>query len=158
MTWSDVLPLVLLTPVLCAVAWSDLRHLRIPNRLVGVALGLFVLCIPLLTGSEVAWRLGAALVVFALGTLAFALRLVGGGDVKMLAALMLFVPSQTWNVFGYGLSLALVAGVLVVLALRAAPVLRNADLAVIRARGKFPMGISLALAGILHAVFIAPPL
>lgn len=158
MTWSAVLPLILLTPVLCAVAWSDLRHMRIPNLLVLLALGLFVICMPLLGWQEVAWRLGVALVVFALGTLGFALRLFGGGDVKMLAALMLFVPSQTLHGFGYGFSLALVLGVVFVLALRAAPFLRDAELAVIRNSGKFPMGISIALAGILHATLIAPPL
>ena len=158
MTWSAVLPLILLIPVLCAVAWNDLRHMRIPNLLVLLALGLFVICMPLLGWTEIAWRLGVAFAVLVLGSIGFALRLVGGGDVKMLAALMLFVPSQTLNGFGYGLALALVLGVVFVLALRAMPFPRGGDLAVIRSPGKFPMGVSIALAGILHATLIAPPL
>lgn len=132
--------------------------MRIPNLLVAISLVLFVLCAPLLGWPEIAWRLVVAIVVFVLGTVGFALRLFGGGDVKMLAALMLFVPSQTLNGFGYGFSLALLVGILFVLGLRAVPVLQNADLAVIRERGKFPMGISIALAGILHAALIMPPL
>ncbi len=145
-------------PVLCAVAWNDLRHMRIPNLLVGIAVGLFVLCTPLLGWSEIAWRLGAAVTVFALGTAAFALRLVGGGDVKMLAALMLFVPPQTLTLFGYAFSVALVLGVLFVMALRIARVFRNSDLVGIRARGKFPMGISIALAGLFQLALITPPI
>jgi prepilin peptidase CpaA len=81
---------------LCAL--SDFRRLRIPNEYVLITLGLFVFAqiiayafdsaatiLPSLTSS-----LLAALIIFALSALLFALRFMGAGDSKMMTVYALF--------------------------------------------------------------------
>lgn len=145
-----LVPLILLTPVLIAVAYSDLRYLRIPNLLVGIALFLFLVTTPLIGIPEAAIRLLAGVIVFSVGAVTFALRWFGGGDVKMLAALVLFVPSQTYSLFALNFSVAMLVGISFLLMLRRAPGVQNLGFEGIAAQGKFPMGISIAGAGILH--------
>lgn len=74
-----------------AAALSDARHRRISNRLsAGLALlGLARIAVDLWNGSgpgAAAADVAGALAVFALGALAFRLRMLGGGDVKLAAA------------------------------------------------------------------------
>ena len=82
---------ILAVGLFAAAAISDARHRRISNRLsIGLAaLGLFRIAFDLAAGGS-PWTatgdIAAALAVFALGALAFHLRLLGGGDVKLLAA------------------------------------------------------------------------
>ena len=146
----DMLPLLLLSPLLLSVAYFDLRYMRIPNVLSVLAVALFVLTMPLLGWHEFAARLVAATIVFGIGFAVFALRMVGGGDVKILAGLMLFIPSQTYQTFGFGFSAALLLGIVFVLGLRVIPRLQRTHWVTIQARGTFPMGISIALAGLIH--------
>jgi prepilin peptidase CpaA len=71
----------------CAVAvYTDVRRRRIPNWLTaGLAAGAFAVHVP--QGWAVAGSaLAAGLVIFALGTVAHSARVLGGGDVKLLAA------------------------------------------------------------------------
>ena len=78
-----------LSAVLCAslaAAVTDLRARRIPNAIV-IALLLCGLALSALHGfKSVAIDLGIVLIVLLSGTVAFSLRLIGGGDVKLLAA------------------------------------------------------------------------
>lgn len=74
-------------------AFSDIRARRIDNWLnAGIALAA-----PLfwwasdLSLIDIAWQLGLAAVVFAVLAVMFALRWMGGGDVKLLTALALWV-------------------------------------------------------------------
>jgi prepilin peptidase CpaA len=72
-------------------ALTDLRERRIPNRLTaGLALlyPIYVLVSP----APVAWpaALGIAAVVFLIGLALFAGKLIGGGDVKLIAAVSLW--------------------------------------------------------------------
>lgn len=79
-----------------AAAGSDLRHRRVSNRLVAIGLGV-ALAARAATLDPVAIGLGLAGVAVGLALLlpAFAARWVGGGDVKLLAALGGFLgPSQ----------------------------------------------------------------
>ncbi len=74
-------------------ALSDARRLLIPNRIPVALAGLWVAyaVLRLLDGmpfGEVLLAFGFGLAAFALGTLLFTLRLMGGGDVKLLAAAM----------------------------------------------------------------------
>lgn len=149
-----ILPLLLLAPVLIAVAYSDLRYLRIPNYLVGLSIALFLLTVPLLGWHEAGLRLLAGLVVFGIGAITFALRWFGGGDVKMLAALLLFIPSQTYSLFAFNFSASMLLGISLVLMLRSAPGLHRLGFEGISAQGKFPMGISIAGAGLMHPFLI----
>lgn len=76
-------------------AFKDLRERRIPNRLTaGLALlyPVFVLVSP----APVAWpaALGIAAVVFLVGLGLFARDLIGGGDVKLIAAVTLWAGPE----------------------------------------------------------------
>ncbi len=152
----DVIPLALVLPLLILTAVSDLRGLKIPNALSVIALALFALTAPLLPLPEIGIRLLAALCVFAVGFLLFALRTVGGGDVKILSVLMLFIPADTLVLFGYVFPASLLAAILLLGAGRAvlppAPALRGFN-----ARGKLPMAVAIALAGAAHLLLIAMP-
>ncbi|MDG4647341.1 prepilin peptidase [Roseibacterium sp. SDUM158017] len=151
----ELTPLLLLAPALVAVAYCDLRYMKIPNALVMGALALFVVTAPMLGWSELGARVAAGASVLAVGFVLFAMRLFGGGDVKMMAALMLFVPSQTYTLFGLGFSAAMMAGIGIVLALRTVPALAGSSWVGLQQRGTFPMGISIAMTGLAHPVAIA---
>ncbi|GKY88621.1 prepilin peptidase [Sinisalibacter aestuarii] len=146
----DMLPLVLAAPLLVAMAVSDVRHMRIPNALVLAMLALFVVTAPFaLAPAEIALRLGVGALVFALGLAGFVAGMLAGGDVKGLAALMLFVPTGALAPFAFTFSAAMLAGIALTLGLRRAigsPGSRYVSLAVDKG---YPMGLSIALAGLL---------
>jgi prepilin peptidase CpaA len=88
--------IVLLAAALAVAAFGDWRTRTIPNWLnAGIAL----LAIPFWYASGVtlwpgvALQLGIAAAVFALFALAFRFGAMGGGDVKMVAALALWLPA-----------------------------------------------------------------
>ncbi len=151
----ELIPIHLLAPVLLMVAYSDLRYLRIPNPLSIVALALFVVTMPLLDLGEIGWRMFGAVAVFGVGFAMFALRLVGGGDVKFLAVLMLFVPSHTYALFMLNFSATLLVGIAAILTLRVAPILQSSRFIAIKAKSRFPMGVSIALTGLTHPFVVA---
>lgn len=79
-------------------AFTDIRSRLIENWLNGaIALGA-----PLfwwasgMSGGEIAWQLGMALVTFAVLAALFFMRWIGGGDVKLLAALALWFAPLTF--------------------------------------------------------------
>jgi prepilin peptidase CpaA len=150
----NVIPLMLMAPVLIAVAYCDLRYLRIPNLLGIISIVIFVLTAPLLDFNEVVWRSTAGAIVLVVGFIAFALRLLGGGDVKMLAALLLFIPSQTLSYFALNFSASMFLGILFILTLRAVRWQPGPGWVSFSATGKFPMGISIALSGLIHPFLI----
>ena len=94
----DLLPLAGFTGVLATAAFEDCRRLVIPNGLVLALLALWpvelllgpspVALLPLLAG------LGAALLVFVIGAGFFSRGLIGGGDVKLLAAAALWAGAR----------------------------------------------------------------
>jgi prepilin peptidase CpaA len=152
---TDLLPLFLLAPVLAAVAYFDLRYMRIPNALVLMALLLFLASAPFLALPEIGIRLAVAALVLVIGFALFAAGLFGGGDAKMMAALMLFVPSGSYTLFAYGFSMAMMAGIGLVLMLRCVPVLTRSSWVSLRQKGTFPMGISIAMTGLMHPLAVA---
>jgi prepilin peptidase CpaA len=78
---------------LVASAWTDLKERIIPNRLVGwVAASGLGLSLVLRTDQIWISLLAASFFILALGTLAH-LRVMGGGDVKLLSAATLLVPA-----------------------------------------------------------------
>ena len=148
----DLLPLVLLSPVLVAAAYSDLRHMRIPNSFALLAVAIFFLSAPFLLPLDVLLvRIGIAAAALALGFLAFMLRMLGGGDAKMFAALLLFVPTETMSLFLLIFSAALVFGIALMPVLRALPNAAATGWVSLQRDARFPMGISIALAGLAHA-------
>lgn len=147
---TDLLPLALLTPVLLLTIFSDLRRMRIPNSYSLIALASFAAFALFAPPNDLTLRIVAAAIVFAVGFAGFSFRLLGGGDVKILAALMLFIPSQTLVLFGNVLSASLLVGVLTVLLLRRIPVAAGSGWTGIWGGARFPMGLSIGLAGLAH--------
>ena len=86
--------LAAMLPLMIYVMWSDLRSLRIPNWVVLAVLAVFVVTglwgLPL---DAFLWRLGQGLVFLLLGFAVFAVGRgsVGGGDMKLIAALVPFI-------------------------------------------------------------------
>lgn len=92
--------LALVAALLVAAGAQDLRSMQIANGFsLGIA-GLFVVWAATgLAGGQMslgdlALALGCALAVFGVGAAAFAIGALGGGDVKLLAAISLFAGPQ----------------------------------------------------------------
>jgi prepilin peptidase CpaA len=85
-----LLPFVL--PVALYIVWSDLRSMRISNRSVMLLFGVFVVIGPFAFGvPDYFYQLLQAPVVLVVGMLLWGLRLMGGGDAKLLAAMAPFI-------------------------------------------------------------------
>jgi prepilin peptidase CpaA len=151
----DFVPLVLAAPCLAAMALGDVRWLRISNRLVLSMLAIFALSAPfLLPLAEIGMRAIVALSVFSLGTAGFAFGLWGGGDVKALAALMLFLPSAALSIYASVFAVSMLAGIALVLALRATFGTPQTAWHGLRPKTEFPMGLSIALSGLLLPIVV----
>jgi prepilin peptidase CpaA len=138
-----LLLLVLLGCGLVAAAALDWRSRIIPNWLNGaIALGAipFWIATGLALWPGVALHVGIAAAVFAAFALAFQLGMMGGGDVKMLAALALWLPPLA--VVQLIVIMSLAGG-----ALTLAMVLRH-RLAKTEGALEIPYGIAIAFAGL----------
>lgn len=98
--WLTLLPisLAMLSAVciLVMLAWRDLVSRRLPNHWVGAYAALFL---PYAWASgmgwqQLGWHFGLALAVAVAASVLFAFRVMGGGDVKLWGALMLWVGPQ----------------------------------------------------------------
>lgn len=147
---SEFTPLLLASPLLAVMAYGDLRRLRIPNRLVLTMVAVFVLSAPfLLELPEVGLRIAAAVAIYLVGLAGFALRLWSGGDVKAISALMLFLPSSTLVIYAFTFSASMLVGIVLVLSLRAIVGTPDSRWSSLRPQAGFPMGLSIALSGVL---------
>lgn len=111
-----------------AVAWAivtDFRHLIIPNAACA-AIAVAFLPAALLAGlgwQAIAWHYGIAAALLLAGTVVFARRLVGGGDVKLLAAAATWIaPADVWT---FVVLMALIGGALAVVVLALARLKRT---------------------------------
>lgn len=134
---------VFFAATLGAAAVEDIRHLRIPNRLVlGLALGApaFHLSVGSTPGAVAAAAL-VGLAILSVGLLLFARGLVGGGDVKLAAATALWLgPAGSAGFLGY----MAISGALIALALLALRARRPEE----AARGAMPYGVAIAAGGL----------
>jgi prepilin peptidase CpaA len=114
--------LAMLAIALLTAAFTDLRSRRIGNWLTGaIALGAplfwWASAMPLWadpwTGTSVAAQMGVALVTFAVLAVLFAIRAMGGGDVKLLTALALWIEPALFLTLI--LTMALLGGILTIL-------------------------------------------
>ena len=99
----------LLAAALLACCWWDLKTRTIPNWLnLAIALGAvaFWVAVGLPVWPEVALRLAVAFVTFWVFAAAFAMGAMGGGDVKLIAALALWLPWQAVLVLLFLMSIA----------------------------------------------------
>jgi prepilin peptidase CpaA len=142
------LALAIFCLVLAIAAASDLASRRIPNALpLALALGAVVFAWPVGDNGWIDCAV-SGLLTAALAAGLYLCGLLGGGDVKLLAAAALWIPLPTlpYFVFALGLAGALQAGF--TLAFRRA---RSPGLAV---RGQeMPYGLSIAAAGLAWAIF-----
>lgn len=148
----DFDPLLLIAPLLVFAAYWDLRFLRIPDIISVAVVTAFVFCALLSAPDDLMTRLLVTMVVFGIGVLAFAFRLVGGGDVKLFSALVLFIPADRLILFANVFSVSLLIGIGGIVALRRsrfAGVVQWKSLSEPRA---FPMAVSIAFAGLTYPV------
>ena len=78
--------------ILLLASLSDLRDFRIPNILVAALIGLFLVA-AYFSPAGIDWRnhLTGAALLFAVGIVMFSVGFLGAGDVKLLAAVSLWV-------------------------------------------------------------------
>jgi prepilin peptidase CpaA len=135
--------LIALAIALVFAAFTDIRRRQIDNWLNGaIALGapLFWWSSGLSLWPEVALQIGVAIAAFALLAGLFALKMMGGGDVKLLTALALWVP---WEIFLQLLMvMALAGGVLTIVMAGWHAIRRN------RERLAIPYGVAIAFGGL----------
>ena len=113
-----------LTALLIAASFFDVTQFRIPNLIPLLVTGLFLMKVGI--GIEVGpvWsRVLVSACMFAIGFLAFSAGLLGGGDVKLMAALALWFDASNFADFIAITGIAGgVLGILLLLARRALPV------------------------------------
>lgn len=137
-------------------AVSDVRHYQIPNRYpaaVAASYAAYAATQPIEFGL---WGFAAGSLMFALGALMFALRIMGGGDVKLLAAGMLWAGPDHAATF---LLVTALAGAVVALAwltpvrhlVTATPVQAEPSGLRERMRHPVPYGVAIAIGGICVA-------
>lgn len=93
-------------------AWTDMRELRIPNR---VSLALLVAFLGMAVSVAmpmeiIAWHLGAGVLTLVVGFTLFAFGYFGGGDAKLMAACALWVGWEQLYIFVF--AVVIVGGVL----------------------------------------------
>jgi prepilin peptidase CpaA len=155
----ELLPLIVAAPLPLLLAWamvSDLMRLEIPNAIPIIVVIAFVVA-AMVMGFEVVTILrqlaiGIGALVVGLGL--FAARVVGGGDVKLLAGLLPWLaPDQLPAFFIW---MALVGGLLAVVALllrnrRLGPAWRRSRWFEELSKGqtKIPYGLAIGCAGLI---------
>jgi prepilin peptidase CpaA len=146
------LGLMLASPILMAMAYCDLRYMQIPKWVSGGLIAIFVVMgLTLVPWAESGARMAVAAGVFATGFAAFAMRLIGGGDVKALSALMLLIPVPALTLFMLAFAACLTIGIMAVLVTRHIYGQADAAWAFLQSKA-FPMGISIAGAGLVLPV------
>lgn len=108
---------MVLTVLMIMVMITDFTRFTIPNRLVLAFIVLYpVMLVALGSRPEWYWDIAIAVGMFLLGFVIFSLKLMGGGDVKLLAASSLYVGKEAFLYFVIGVALwggALALGLLV---------------------------------------------
>ncbi len=135
--------LAALAIALLIAAFTDMRSRQISNWLNGaIALGapLYWWASNLALWPDVALQIGLALLTFALLAILFALRAMGGGDVKLLTALALWIVPKDFVVL---LLIMAIAGGVLTLAFGSWHIIRHQ-----RDRLAIPYGIAIAFAGL----------
>jgi len=139
--FSDIFG-VLLAVLLLMAAWTDIKTRTISNEL-NATIALLAIIFWFVVGEtmpDIAVRVGVAILVFALFAGLFMLRMMGGGDVKMIAALALWLPISA--LFVMLTVMALAGGVITVVLLVRQRWRPNA------ARPEVPYGVAIAIGGL----------
>ena len=84
--------LILTGAVLFYVALTDLKHFKIRNELILVLTGLFFLhAILSARWTTLPWNFGFAAILFLIMLLPYSMKMMGGGDLKLLTVAILWV-------------------------------------------------------------------
>lgn len=135
--------LIALAIALLFAAFTDLKSRRIANWLnaaIALTAPLFWWSSGLALWPDVAMQLGVAFAAFALLSILFAMRAMGGGDVKLLTALALWIQPMLF--LKLLIMMALVGGVLTIV-FGAWHIMRRQ-----RDRLAVPYGVAIAFAGL----------
>jgi len=135
--------LVALAIALVFAAFTDIRRRQIDNWLnaaIALAAPLFWWSSGLALWPDVALQLGVAGGAFVLLAGLFALKMMGGGDVKLLTALALWIP---WDAFIQLLVVMAIAGGVLTIAMGIWHVMRRQ-----RDRLAIPYGVAIAFGGL----------
>jgi prepilin peptidase CpaA len=151
------LALALAGPLAALGGLWDLRRMRIPNWLNAALALLFVPVAALTLPLEAAlWRVAVAAGVLLAGYALFVAGRMGGGDVKMLAAAALWIPPAQAGGAMFLLSVALLAGLALVLGARRFTAPDTPWRGLRRHARRFPMGVSIGAALVAHLVLSLP--
>ncbi|HKY82450.1 MAG TPA: prepilin peptidase [Sphingobium sp.] len=152
--------LLVLSLLLVAAAIEDMAKLRISNIFPMLVMALFVGWVVATGWQNDIWRNGTLfLAVFALGCGLFALRWMGGGDVKLLAACALWFD---WNAalpwFVYVTVGGGILAFLIMAGRRLVPrtVREGSSLAIFAPSGPIPYGVAIALGTIMALYMVGP--
>jgi prepilin peptidase CpaA len=135
--------LAILAALLLAASWGDLRTRTIPNSL-NFAVALLAIpfwwAVGLDPWPDVALQVGVALLVFAFFSAAFALGAMGGGDVKLITAIALWLP---WQLVVLLLVIMSIAGGLLTVAMLIHKRLARSETPI-----EVPYGVAIAIGGL----------
>ena len=112
MFWLPAVNFTLITLMLLYISWQDIRSRTITHRSL---LFLLLSLLPLLFFLNWPINAIAAMVIFICGFMLFCLNILGGGDVKLIALLALFIPDGM--VACYLLLMSLLGGIIVLIGL-----------------------------------------
>jgi len=138
-------------------AYSDLKSYTLPNFIslilvAGFALIMMILQPPL---SAIGWHVGVGAILFVVGFILFATGLFGGGDVKVIAALGLWLGPM--NVLSFLTLMAIFGGVLALALLIFRKIeipqnwLENSAIAGLHSKKEgIPYGVAIALAALIE--------
>ena len=136
--------------LLVAVIICDLRLMRLPNLLVLLFVMVFATTVAwTLPLSELVWRVGVALAVLLVGAAANAAKLMGGGDAKIIAALVLFFPRESLLYFAFVFCICMIVGIVGLLVLRRFLRTKNPTWRGLKDGERYPMGLSIGIAGLI---------
>ncbi|GAA5061743.1 prepilin peptidase [Erythrobacter westpacificensis] len=146
---DDPITYALLAALAIALVWAaftDIKSRRIANWLNGaIAIGapVYWYASGLSLWPDVAIQIGLGLLVFAVGSILFAMRQMGGGDVKLLTALALWMTPLV--LLKLVIIMALLGGVLtLVVGIRNVMIRRKKE----KTRWAVPYGVAISAAGL----------
>lgn len=137
--------LIFAAPICFWVAWSDMAHMKIPNKaVVALVICFAIIGIFVLPFDVYAWRWVHLILILTIGFLMNMVGLIGAGDAKFAAAAAPFIAYGDLLNIAVLFATLLLAAFISHRAMRAFPPFRNAvpDWASWQ-RGDFPMGLAL---------------
>ena len=148
----EIFPLILISPILLYCAFNDLKNLKIPNFIPGLSLIIFFSMIYIIGLPEFEERVLQGLLVFGICFLLFSLRLLGGGDAKLIPVVFLFIPSSEITTFMLCLSTGMTITLFGLSQARSYMPITVDSWRALRSKRALPMGPAIATATMIFLV------